>query len=701
MSITTAGTTGSVAAATSGNGSQQAPQQQSSFSAWSQSINFDYLAPTVSAIVAGVIHHIGREKKELTMMDFLLIISPSVPVISALILKLVAMGLAVMAAGIEGGAKLGAVGKMIVWLSEKLNIKRNGGVYKDKGFDEYGRIVFPKYTVDFDIHKKVAEWQKQGLNVSVTRQNLASVSVDTSYLDVIFKRAKIQSYSCFHTSSFRITVFRNFYDILEFKGEGTQAHLYVEMVIAHDDIKKLAENPSLSIYDDEIYKNMTIHLYTASKMRFSYTNIYKLVYHDYFQENHTPFRLSRIHNEHSDQIRTAIKRYKLQRKNAMYQGPSEYQSEKVDLSSMRPVSLNFCFAGPPGTSKTYAARAIAAELNREIIEIDLSKIIYEEDFFQIFKKYNPGSYVFLLDEIDLMCPSRDLDDKLIKMKEEQRFEKLGMGVGSDGGDRDKSGGGIASDDCSLSDSESDGSLASTQKSNGRGESSLNHEVLERLGRVEKRLNMIYHILDVLQKMLGNVLGTICYGIFMCYKHITNEPIPKEVSRVVLHIDKKDMVYETLSKYCGFTSFRVDPNHRREYSIDSSVENEEKTPFTLRTLLNFISGGKTPEHLIIIATTNRPDKLDPALIRPGRLRLIEFKNLRRCDAVALLSENFVTEEEKAEIETGLDRIGYQDYAASGALLEAIMSSSNSVKEVIDVLDRELRGEGAKADINYVA
>jgi len=649
--------------------------------------------------VAGVIHHIGREKKELTMMDFLLIISPSVPVISVLILKLVAMGLALMAAGIEGGAKLGAVGKMIVWLSEKLNIKRNGGVYKDKGFDEYGRIVFPKYTVDFDINKKVAEWQKQGLNVSVTRQNLASVCVDSSYLDVIFKRAKIQSYRCLNSNGDRITVFRNFYDILEFKGEGTQAHLYVEMIITPYDIKKLAENPSLSIYDDEIYKNITIHLYTASKMRFRYTDIYKLVYHDYFQENHTPFRLSRIHNEHSAQIRTAIKRYKLQRNNAMYQGPSEYQSEKVDLSSMRPVSLNFCFAGPPGTSKTYAARAIAAELNRDIIEIDLSKIIYEEDFFNIFKKYSPGLHIFLLDEIDLMCPSRDLDDKLIKMKEEQRFEKLGMGVGSDGGERDKSGGGIASDDCSLSDSESDGSLASTRKSNARGES-LNREVLERLGRVEKRLNMIYHILDVFQKMLGDVLGAICYSIFMCYKHITNEPIPKEVSRVVLHIDKKYMVYETLSKYCSNCSiFSVIPAYRKEHSIDSSVENKEKTPFTLRTLLNFISGGKTPKNLIIIATTNRPDKLDPALIRPGRLRLVEFKNLRRCDAVSLLSENFVTEEERAEIETGLDRIGYQDYAASGALLEAIMSSSNSVKEVIEGLDRELRGEGARADINF--
>ncbi len=700
MSSTTtpSGTTGSVAATTSGT----APQQ-SSISSWSQSINFDYLAPTVSAIVAGVIHHIGREKKELTMMDFLLIISPSVPVISALILKLIAMGLAVMAAGIEGGAKLGAVGKTIVWLSEKLNIKRNDGMYKDKAFDEYGRMIFQKYTVDFDMNKKVAEWQKQGLHVSLIRQNLNALSLGGTYLDVIFQRTK--TYPCRVLSNkSMITIFRNFYDVLEFKGEGTQAHLYVEMVIAPDDIKNLVENPSLSIYNEEIYKNISVYVYIASTKRYGYSEIFRLVYHEYYQENHSSFRLSRIHNEHSDQIRTAIKRYKIQRKFQSF-CPADHKLENIDLSSMRPVSLNFCFAGPPGTSKTYAARAIAKEINRDIAEIDLSKIVYEEEFFEFFKKRDVLSFVFLLDEIDLMCPSRDLDDKLIKMKEEQRFEKLGMGMGSDGGNRDRSGCGIASDDGSLSDSESDSSIASTQKSSGRDES-LNRKVLERLGgmeerfgRMEKRLNMVYHILDVLQKMLANVLGAICYGIFMCFKYITNEPVQSDVR--VAHTDKKEMVYKTLEKYCNIFTFGVDPKYRRDTSIDSSVENKEKAPFTLRTLLNFISGGKTPEGLIIIATTNRPDKLDPALIRPGRLRLVEFKNLRRCDAVALLSENFVTEEDKAEIEAGLDRIGYQDYAASGALLEAIMSSSNSVKEVFVSLDRELRGEGANADISYIA
>ena len=347
---------------------------------------------------------------------------------------------------------------------------------------------------------------------------------------------------------------------------------------------------------------------------------------------------------------------------------------------MRPVSLNFCFAGPPGTSKTYAARAIAAELKRTIVEVDLSKIVYEEEFFDVFKKNRTDSCVFLLDEIDLMCPSRELDDKLLKVKEDKRLEKLGMESPSSAGSKED-----------LSDSESEtgsNSIASTQKGSGTSSSLVQHEILDRIIAIEKRINMIYHILDIFKHVIPQMLSLICYGIVMCYRYITNEPIPTDIK--LMGRDDKPYLYTVLGKYCDCKNYITWSSARMSGNIDESHEDEEKAPFTLRTLLNFISGGNTPEGLIIIATTNRPEKLDPALIRPGRLRLVEFKNLRRCDAVALLTENFFSDEERAQIEEGLDRIGYQDYAVSGALLEAIMSSSNSVEEVIDGLNKELTG-----------
>jgi ATP-dependent 26S proteasome regulatory subunit len=98
------------------------------------------------------------------------------------------------------------------------------------------------------------------------------------------------------------------------------------------------------------------------------------------------------------------------------------------------------------------------------------------------------------------------------------------------------------------------------------------------------------------------------------------------------------------------------------------------------------GGNTPDELVIIATTNRPEKLDPALIRPGRLRLMEFKNLRSCDVVNMLLETYP--EEKEEIEKHLERISYEDYQMSGALLEAIMSSCNNINDIFEVIQREL-------------
>ncbi len=91
-------------------------------------------------------------------------------------------------------------------------------------------------------------------------------------------------------------------------------------------------------------------------------------------------------------------------------------------------------------------------------------------------------------------------------------------------------------------------------------------------------------------------------------------------------------------------------------------------------------------MVIIATTNRPEKLDPALIRPGRLRLIEFKNLRKIDAVSMLLENYPNEKEA--IENGLNEIGYEDYMSNGALLEAVMSSTSTLDKTLKTFQREL-------------
>lgn len=56
------------------------------------------------------------------------------------------------------------------------------------------------------------------------------------------------------------------------------------------------------------------------------------------------------------------------------------------------------------------------------------------------------------------------------------------------------------------------------------------------------------------------------------------------------------------------------------SSGASVKRGQKGTVTLSTLLNILDGIMSPDGLIALATTNHPEALDPALIRPGRFDL---------------------------------------------------------------------------------
>ena len=53
-------------------------------------------------------------------------------------------------------------------------------------------------------------------------------------------------------------------------------------------------------------------------------------------------------------------------------------------------------------------------------------------------------------------------------------------------------------------------------------------------------------------------------------------------------------------------------------INMSSINNNKDKLTLNTLLNLLDGILEDDGRILIMTTNHPDKLDPALTRPGRI-----------------------------------------------------------------------------------
>ena len=65
-----------------------------------------------------------------------------------------------------------------------------------------------------------------------------------------------------------------------------------------------------------------------------------------------------------------------------------------------------------------------------------------------------------------------------------------------------------------------------------------------------------------------------------------------------------------------SSIKTSRDCKRSFSIPSgnSISNSKET---LNQLLVEMDGFETNEGVIIIAATNRPDVLDPALLRPGR------------------------------------------------------------------------------------
>jgi len=52
-------------------------------------------------------------------------------------------------------------------------------------------------------------------------------------------------------------------------------------------------------------------------------------------------------------------------------------------------------------------------------------------------------------------------------------------------------------------------------------------------------------------------------------------------------------------------------------IDCQSDNEKPLPLDMSTILNVLDGNLTPHGLMFVMTTNHKDKLDPALLRPGR------------------------------------------------------------------------------------
>jgi chaperone BCS1 len=93
------------------------------------------------------------------------------------------------------------------------------------------------------------------------------------------------------------------------------------------------------------------------------------------------------------------------------------------------------------------------------------------------------------------------------------------------------------------------------------------------------------------------------------------------------------------------------------NADHEVYNSQRDPLTLATILNVLDGALECENRIVIMTTNYVDRIDRALVRPGRVTLnLEMGYIRAEQAVQMIGRYFpgaATELTLDQVERALD------------------------------------------------
>jgi AAA family ATPase len=124
-------------------------------------------------------------------------------------------------------------------------------------------------------------------------------------------------------------------------------------------------------------------------------------------------------------------------------------------------------------------------------------------------------------------------------------------------------------------------------------------------------------------------GILLYGPPGCSKTMTAKALATESGLNFIAVKGPELV----SKYVGESEYKIREIFRKARAaspsviffdeIDSIVPNREgggghEGLNTVATLLNEMAGVEDLQGVLVLAATNRPDAIDPALLRPGRL-----------------------------------------------------------------------------------
>lgn len=122
-------------------------------------------------------------------------------------------------------------------------------------------------------------------------------------------------------------------------------------------------------------------------------------------------------------------------------------------------------------------------------------------------------------------------------------------------------------------------------------------------------------------------------------------------------------------------------------IDCAFEKREgKSGISLSTLLNSIDGVNATEGRLLFMTTNHPDKLDPALIRAGRIdRKFELPNANKSQVKQMYERFYPDSENSEEFATDVDKFGVSMAQVQGHFLRfrhSCRDARSHIKEIED-------------------
>ena len=266
-----------------------------------------------------------------------------------------------------------------------------------------------------------------------------------------------------------------------------------------------------------------------------------------------------------------------------------------------PYRRGYLFHGPPGTGKTSLSFALAGLFGLDIYIIPLMDPDLTEAYLGRLFNALPRRCIVLLEDIDTAgVQSRDEDD---------------------GGDEDVGEEVNAATDVSK-DKEITKGEASVERSKGMSGGEKNSVVTN--GETDgvpafKEVNSTNHVSSSDIKS-GNAVDKNERKVESkeASEETTNNESPNpqnltltDLARVLLSISKPDE--HPRYHHRGGRIYR-----RKKKDASSSAVPERVSNISLSGLLNVIDGVATHEGRILIMTTNHPEKLDPALIRAGRV-----------------------------------------------------------------------------------